>query len=98
MIIEEIQQEATDEEYEPMEVTSLEKAVRLFVETADWLTKSDAPAVTSLIQMAKQLDNDKRISATLMGTFGLAYRSLRSQAPDDDTVTDPLEKLLQDEV
>lgn len=94
MIIEEIQQEATDEEYIPMEVTSLETAVRLFVESAGWLKASDAPAVTSLIQMAKQLDKDKRISATLMGTFGLAYRSLRSQAPDDDATTDPLEAML----
>jgi len=68
------------------------EAVEAFLKNADWLGDEEAPMVTSLIVMARQLD--KRFSAATMAQFGLSYRFLAKKAPQGDDVRDPLEALL----
>jgi len=52
-----------------------------FVSSADWLLPTDGIAVTSLYQMAEELDSNG-VTGPIMSAFGLAYRSLLKRAPE----------------
>ena len=56
-------------------------ATNAFIDSADWLTERDAPAVHSLLSAAAALD-DKLVVA-LLTTYGVIYRHLVDRAPAD---------------
>jgi hypothetical protein len=56
------------------------ESVDEFVSSADWLLPTDGIAVTSLYQMAQELDQNG-MTGPIMSAFGLAYRSLLKRAP-----------------
>ena len=57
------------------------QAVRKFLKTADWLTDDDAPMVTGLINLAKELDNSERFHAQTYAQYGLTFRYLAKRKP-----------------
>lgn len=64
------------------------EAVEDFLATAHWLTDADQPAIVSLQQVAKELD-DNGVKAALVQQYGLAHRHLMKRAgqdtePDED--------------
>ena len=73
-----------------------EEALETFlIDSKEWLTDGDAPAIAALRQMARQLD--KRFSAATMAQYGLFLRSLQKKAPSGEGDFDPLEALLNRE-
>lgn len=71
-------------------------AVNKFVKSArEWLTEEDEPAVTGLIMLARQLDEE--FLAATYAQYGLTYRSLLKRKPSEDAgESDPLDDLLDD--
>ena len=57
-----------------MKSSTFVESVDAFVESADWLTDEDMPAVVSLYKMAIALDDE--ITGPIMSAFGLTYRNL----------------------
>lgn len=73
---------------------SYTESIETFLESAEWLTDVDVPAVTTLLLLAKRLD-EEGFHAQTIAQFGLCYRALLKRAPGgDDEETDPLEALL----
>lgn len=71
-----------------------EASVQRFLTSATWLTDADAPAVTTLILLARHLDSQGFQAATV-AQLGLTYRALLKRAPNaGGDETDPLEALL----
>ena len=71
------------------------RAVKRFLRGADWLTEADAPAVTTLVLLGRQLDEGGFHAPTIQ-QFGLCYRALLKRAPDQGgAAEDPLEALLE---
>lgn len=75
--------------------TNVEALETFLIDSKEWLTDADAPAVMALKQMAAQLD--KRFSAATMAQYGLFLRALAKKAPDSEGDVDPLEALLNRE-
>lgn len=68
-----------------------------FLKASPWIGPADRPAVTTLQQLASQLDDQGRAAqAALVAQFGLVYRNLLKRAPgaDGDPEEDELENLL----
>jgi len=63
-------------------------AVNRFLRSAEWLSDDDAPAVTTLLQAARELDAAVKagegLPPALLAQFGLCYRSLLKQRPAGD--------------
>jgi hypothetical protein len=76
---------------------TLEEAI-LELSQSDWITIEHQVAIISLLNMARQLDEQaltNKIHAPLMSAFGLAYRNLLKERPSDHEEVDELEKLLK---
>lgn len=73
-------------------VTTFTEAVETFLANADWLSESEAPAVTALQLMAKHLDDT--MTAAMITQYNQTYRYLRALKPADTEPEDELEKLL----
>lgn len=72
------------------------QSIKSLEESQDWLTDADLPALISLYAIAKELD-DNGVTGSLIGHFGVAYRSLLQRAPKaSKESTDPLALALQE--
>lgn len=59
-----------------------------------WLTDEDAPALTSLENLAKQLDAGP-LQASMVSAFGVAYRALLARKPEEASEeVDPLDDII----
>lgn len=72
--------------------TAFTDAVEEFVSSSPWLGAEHAPAVAALRAMATTLDKGP-IQAALLGQYGLVYRDLVKQKPEEGS-TDPLDAAL----
>lgn len=59
------------------------EAVEAYLSLADYLTDEDAPMVTALVLVAKELDTNG-ISTRLLSDYGIAYRTLAKKAADNN--------------
>lgn len=75
--------------------SNVEALETFLIDSKEWLSDADAPAVMALKQMAAQLD--KRFSAATMAQYGLFLRALAKKAPSAEGDIDPLEALLSRE-
>jgi hypothetical protein len=69
------------------------ESVKQFLEEATWLNASHAPSVTSLIAMAKKLDEE--VSPAMLAQYSGVHRYLMKEKPRLVVSEDPLEKMLQ---
>lgn len=74
-------------------MSSFEEATEAFLESADWLTAEDEPAIMSLRAAAVELDAE--LGAPLLAQYRLFYTGLLKKAPQVSAEVDPLEDLLK---
>lgn len=69
------------------------ESVNEFLATADWLTASHAPSVTSLIAMARKLDEE--VTPAMLAQYSAVHRYLMKEKPKVVAEVDPLVELLR---
>lgn len=68
-------------------------AVEAYLSNADYLTEADAPMVTMLTLVAKELDANGS-STRLLHEFGVTFRHLRGMRGNQNQVADEAEAFL----
>lgn len=72
---------------------TLTETTQIFIDSADWLTAEDQPAIVTLLMLAAELDQN--VNPPLAAQYGLTYRNLLKRKPAAPEQVDELARLLK---